>query len=78
MGVQSQSVACDSRSCFTDSGERLMCASAVARRIGRTPRMVRYLAGTGVIGGLKQGKLWFFREKDVIQYIRVRGGSYVQ
>jgi|GEM_PF-7054482 hypothetical protein len=65
------------RACFTESGDRLLCASAVARRIGRTPRMIRYLAERKQIPALKRGKLWFFRQTDVDRYCRSREGCDV-
>lgn len=79
MGTQAQSTICASKICFTSSGDRLLCASAVARRIGKTPRMVRYLAKSGVLPGFKRGKLWFFREADVLMYTREQeAANYVQ
>jgi len=65
-------------SCFDAAGDRLLRTTGVARRIGKTTRMVRYLAEDGLISGFKLGKLWFFKESDVVRYIRAREAAYVQ
>jgi excisionase family DNA binding protein len=54
---------------FTESGERLLRTSTVAEMIGRTPRMVRYLAAQGRIPAFKKGKLWFFKRCDIEHYL---------
>ncbi len=77
MGTQSQSCACTPMSCFNADGDRLLRTTGVAHRLDRTARMVRYLAETGLIPGFKRGKLWFFRESDVIRYVREREAEYV-
>jgi hypothetical protein len=64
--------------CFGEAGERLLRTTAVARRLGRTPRMIRYLAEANLLPGFKHGKLWFFREMDVAKYLLIREGGYVQ
>jgi len=78
MGTQTQSCVRIPMYCFNATGDRLLRTTGVARRIGKTPRMVRYLAEAGLIAGLKHGKLWFFRESDVIRYVRARETEYVQ
>jgi hypothetical protein len=70
MGIQAQPTISVSQTCFTANGSRLVCASAVARSIGKTARMVRYLATSGVLPGFKRGKLWFFQVDDVSRYLR--------
>ena len=55
---------------FTKIGERLLCVTAVAKIIERTPRMVRYLAVRGRIPAFKKGKLWFFKKTDVEHYLQ--------
>jgi hypothetical protein len=65
MGTTIQCFSAPSLECYGEAGQRLLRTTAVARRIGRTPRMVRYLAEEGLVAGFKRGKLWFFRETDV-------------
>jgi hypothetical protein len=40
--------------------------------------MVRYLAEARLLIGFKRGKLWFFKEADVLAFIVARDGAYVQ
>ncbi len=77
MGTQTQFCIPASPRCFSASGERLLRTSAVAHRICRTPRMVRYLAEAGLLLGFKRGKLWFFREAEVLAFVQAREGTYV-
>lgn len=67
-----------SAQCCFSNGERLLRTTAVARRISRTPRMVRYLAEARLLIGFKRGKLWFFREADVLAFLEFRESAYVQ
>jgi hypothetical protein len=55
---------------FAESGERLLRTSAVAIRIGRTPRMVRYLVQRARLVSLRKGKLLLFKLSDVEEYCR--------
>ncbi|MGO9169783.1 MAG: helix-turn-helix domain-containing protein [Candidatus Sulfotelmatobacter sp.] len=55
---------------FTESGERLLRTSAVARRLGVTRRMVGYLAQKGRIATVRRGGLLFFKLSDVEAYQR--------
>jgi hypothetical protein len=57
---------------FTESGERLLPSSAVAHRIGRTARMVRYLIEGGQLLGVRRGKLLFCSDSEVERYKRER------
>jgi hypothetical protein len=77
METQIQVHWCEPHSCLSGR-DRLLRATAVARRIGRTPRMVRYLAEARLLIGFKRGKLWFFKEADVLAFIVARDGAYVQ
>jgi helix-turn-helix protein len=77
MGTQPQFFVAAPPRCFSAAGERLLRASAVARRIHRTQRMVRYLAEAGLLPGFKCGKLWLFREADVLAFVMARDGAYV-
>lgn len=78
MGTQTQFYISVNMPCFGEAGERLLRTTAAARRLGRTPRMVRYLAETNILPGLKHGKLWFFKETDVTRYLLAREGTYAR
>jgi len=78
MGTQTQFYISTTPPCFGEAGERLLRTTAAARRLGRTPRMIRYLAETNLLPGLKHGKLWFFKESDVTKYLLTREAGYVQ
>ncbi len=57
---------------FSQLGERILPASAVARRIGKTPRMVRYLIARNQLLAIRRGKLLFCVESEVERYRKER------
>lgn len=57
--------------CFTTMGDRLLPVSVVGRRLGLSPRMVRYLIADNELPAVRRGrKLLFCREADVREYLR--------
>ena len=78
--MATQSIGCLSVSscCFNEAGERLLRTWAVAKRLHRTTRAVRYMAERKQIPAIKHGKLWYFRESDVVEYGRYLELRHVQ
>lgn len=78
--MATQTVNCVSASscCFNETGDRLLRTSAVAKRLHRTMRAVRYIAERKQIPAIKRGKLWFFKESDVDEYRQYLELRYVQ
>jgi hypothetical protein len=73
---------CTQRALFGPSGSipspELLRANNVARRLGLSCRMVRYLAQTGQLRAFKVGmKIWWFVANDVESYKRLRDARYV-
>jgi excisionase family DNA binding protein len=58
--------------CFTIDGDRLLRTSAVAKRIGRTRRMVRIYIRDGHLKAVRKGKFWLCKASEVEGFLRQR------
>jgi hypothetical protein len=68
--MSAQIVPSSRRAYFDSTGGRLLTAYAAAKRIQRTPRMVRYLIARGELASVRIGKLLFCLKADVERYCR--------
>lgn len=57
--------------------DKLLHSAHVAARLGVPARTVRFWAEVGELPGFKigRGKLWRFRESEILDYIRRKGGT---
>jgi excisionase family DNA binding protein len=57
---------------------RRLLVHHVAKRLGLSRRMVRHLAGTGILKAYKVGpKIWYFADDDVEAYRLTREAAHV-